>query len=173
MSKIRTALCHEISDDIHSLKLEAVDLADPGPGEVQIAITACSVNFSDILTIQGKYQNKPPLPFAPGGEIAGDIEKVGEGVQKFKPGDRVLAGTGFGGFAEGINILASRTRLIPSGLGYAKAGPISSTSCPMRSGAEGRRWAKCSLGYQDKELRVKLKFAFCLLRGVISGHGAG
>ena len=57
--------------------LEELDLPPPAPGEVQVRLKACAVNFPDILMIQGKYQFKPPLPFAPGGEAAGDVVAVG------------------------------------------------------------------------------------------------
>ena len=66
--------CEEISEDIGSIVLNEVELADPGPGEVRVRLKACAVNFPDLLMIQGKYQFKPPLPFAPGSEAAGDIE---------------------------------------------------------------------------------------------------
>lgn len=104
-----------------------MDLSDPGPGQVQIAVKACSVNFPDILMIQGKYQHKPQLPFAPGGECAGDITKVGQGVSNFKAGDRVIVGTGFGvgGFAEAINVYAIQAKLIPGKVSYAKAASYS------------------------------------------------
>ena len=65
--------CEEISEDIGSIVLKEVELADPGPGEVRVRLKACAVNFPDLLMIQGKYQFKPPLPFAPGSEAAGDI----------------------------------------------------------------------------------------------------
>ena len=65
--------CEEISEDIGSIVLKEVELSDPGPGEVRVRLKACAVNFPDLLMIQGKYQFKPPLPFAPGSEAAGDI----------------------------------------------------------------------------------------------------
>ena len=58
--------CEEISEDIGSIVLKEVELSDPGPGEVRVRLKACAVNFPDLLMIQGKYQFKPPLPFAPG-----------------------------------------------------------------------------------------------------------
>lgn len=62
MRKIATYLCHEISEDIGSISLEEARLEDPRPDEVQVELKACSVNFPDLLMIQGKYQFKPPLP---------------------------------------------------------------------------------------------------------------
>ncbi len=81
--------------------LEWTELPDPepGPGEVAIDVKAIGCNFADILMVQGKYQVKPPLPFAPGGELAGIIRSTGEGVVGFHPGDRVCALPGWGAYA--------------------------------------------------------------------------
>ena len=78
------------------------ELSAPGAGEVQIELKACAVNFTDLLMIQGKYQFKPPLPFAPGTEAAGDIVAVGEGVEDYTVGNRVVMGMRYGGFAESV-----------------------------------------------------------------------
>jgi NADPH2:quinone reductase len=119
--KIRTALCREHSENIDCLQIEEVELADPAAGEVQILLKACSVNFPDLLMIQDKYQFKPPLPFAPGGEFAGDVIAVGSGVTNFKPGDRVVSGGRFGGFAEAVNVAQEYVRPIPGNIAYEKA----------------------------------------------------
>lgn len=119
--KINTALCHQLSDDIGALVLETVDLAEPASDEVQIEVKACSVNFPDLLMIQGKYQFKPPLPFAPGGEIAGLVTAVGESVTGVAPGDRVIASARYGGFAEAMNVPAGAVKPIPGELSFAKA----------------------------------------------------
>lgn len=81
--------------------LAMVDTPTPNPaeGQVLIKVAACGVNFADTLMVQGKYQEKPALPFAPGLEIAGVIEKAGPGVS-LTPGTRVAALCGHGGFAE-------------------------------------------------------------------------
>src|ERR1700719_5057825 len=83
-------------------ELEVKDVPSPRPGKGQVAITvrACGVNFPDVLLIQNKYQFKPTLPFAPGGEIAGIVKTVGEGVTSLKSGDRVIASIGSGGFVD-------------------------------------------------------------------------
>jgi NADPH2:quinone reductase len=75
--------------------------------------------------IQGKYQFKPPLPFAPGGEFAGDVCAVGSDVTRFKIGDRVMAGTRYGGFAEVVNCPDSAVKMIPGNLAYDKAASYS------------------------------------------------
>ncbi len=123
--KIRAFRCHEINEDISSLVLDTLELAPPADNEVQIAIRACAVNFPDLLMIQGKYQFKPPLPFAPGGEYAGDVVAVGDSVNEFKPGDRVIGGNRYGGYAEGINAPVETVRSIPGDLSYEKAASYS------------------------------------------------
>lgn len=95
-----------------SLVLEEVP--DPVPGENQavVRVHAAGVNFPDSLIIQNKYQFKPDLPFSPGGECAGVIEAVGPGVTNVKPGDRVIAFTVFGAFAEKL-LVADASALVP------------------------------------------------------------
>ena len=94
-----------------SLVIEEVEPLKPGKGQVVIGVKACGVNFPDTLIIQGKYQSKPPFPFIPGGEVAGIIKEVGEGADHVEVGDRVIAFTGLGGFAE--EVVADVPRLIP------------------------------------------------------------
>lgn len=95
------ALLSKAAGGPETLVLEEVPDPVPGPGEVRIAVKACAVNFPDVLVIEDKYQFKPPRPFAPGSEIAGLIDMVGEGVTKWKVGDRVLSSTSSsGGMAE-------------------------------------------------------------------------
>ncbi len=123
--KIKTALAHKISEDITSLELVELTLPAPEADEVQIRVMACSVNFPDILMIQGKYQFQPPLPFAPGGEFAGEVISVGSNVSGFKAGDRVVSGTRYGGFAEAINVPQALVRKIPDSLAFDKAASYS------------------------------------------------
>ena len=73
---MKTIRCHQINDDISTVSLDDIDIAPPGAGEVQVKVMACSINFPDVLMIQGKYQFAPPLPFAPGGEFAGEVVAV-------------------------------------------------------------------------------------------------
>ncbi|MBU4567506.1 MAG: NADPH:quinone oxidoreductase family protein, partial [Alphaproteobacteria bacterium] len=83
-----------------ALVIEDVAVPTPGKGQVLIEVKACGVNFPDSLMIQDLYQFKPPRPFSPGGEVAGLVSALGEGVSHVKPGDRVLASVGSGGMAE-------------------------------------------------------------------------
>lgn len=95
--------------------LEFQNLPSPatGPGQVLIRVHAAGVNFPDTLIIQGTYQAKPNLPFTPGGEVAGVVLKVGEGVAHVQPGDRVLAAMTWGAFAEEVVAEAWRVHAIP------------------------------------------------------------
>ena len=95
--------------------LEIGELPDPvaKPGEVIVAVKACAINYPDVLVIEDKYQFKPQRPFAPGGEVAGVVESVGEGVTAWKPGDRVMGNTGNGGLVEKIAMKADNIYAIP------------------------------------------------------------
>ena len=96
-----------------TLRLE--ELADPvaAQGELLVRVRAAAINFPDVLIIEDKYQLKPPRPFAPGGEIAGEVEAVGDGVTGWNVGDRVIAVTGFGGLAEKVVIPARSAISLP------------------------------------------------------------
>ncbi|MDR3498875.1 MAG: NADPH:quinone oxidoreductase family protein [Parvibaculum sp.] len=118
---MRTLRVHELSEDISVLRMDEVTLPPPGEGELRLKLKACSINFPDILMVQGKYQFKPELPFAPGMEGAGIVDAVGAGVTKFRPGDKVVAGLRIGGFAEEVNIPAGNCRPIPAGMDFVKA----------------------------------------------------
>ncbi len=93
------------------LVLEEIPPRQPGRGEVLIAVKACGVNFFDALIVQGKYQTRPPVPFSPGGEVAGVIGALGEGVTGLAAGMRVLAFTGHGGYAE--EVIADAASVVP------------------------------------------------------------
>jgi NADPH2:quinone reductase len=94
------------------------DVLDPllGPSQILIAVAACGVNFPDALIIQNKYQFKPELPFSPGGEVAGKVLSLGEGVTQFQVGQSVLALCGWGGFAEKVAVDIDRVFAMPPGL---------------------------------------------------------
>jgi len=81
------------------LVVSDLELPEPKAGEVRVRVEAAGVNFPDALIVQKKYQVQPPLPFTPGTEVAGTVDALGEGVSHLKPGDRVAAFVGLGGFA--------------------------------------------------------------------------
>ena len=117
---MKALLCKQFGPP-ESLVLEDVPSPKPGPGEVVISIKAASVNFPDVLIIQNKYQFKPPLPFSPGSELAGVVKEVGPGVTHVKPGDKVIAFTTYGAFAEEVKTEATRLLPMPQGMDYASA----------------------------------------------------
>jgi NADPH2:quinone reductase len=104
-----------------TLRLTEVPEPTPAAGQVLIGVEACGVNFPDTLIIEGKYQVKPPMPFAPGGEVAGRVLSVGEGVTTVEPGDRVFALTGYGGFAERVVANANATLPMPDRMDFVTA----------------------------------------------------
>jgi NADPH:quinone reductase-like Zn-dependent oxidoreductase len=109
---VRALLSHEPGGP-ETLRLD--DLPDPavGPGGLLVRVRAAAINYPDVLIIEDKYQLKPPRPFAPGGEIAGVVEAVGEGVDGWSVGDRVIAVTGFGGLAEKVVVPARSAYRLP------------------------------------------------------------
>jgi NADPH:quinone reductase-like Zn-dependent oxidoreductase len=107
-----------------TLTLDEIDTPVPGTGEVLVAVKACAINFPDTLIIRDMYQFKPPRPFAPGGEISGIVEAVGEGVEGFKIGDKVLGGMGNGGLAEKVIVPAGRLFPVPEGVPFEKAASL-------------------------------------------------
>ena len=107
---MRAILCKELGP-ADKLVMEDIASPEPGKGQVKIKVKAAGLNFPDTLIIEGKYQIKPALPFSPGGEMAGEVIAVGEGVKRYQPGQRVMGLTGYGAFAE--EILAPESNLIP------------------------------------------------------------
>jgi NADPH:quinone reductase len=93
------------------MELREVPAPTPGKNQVLITVKACGVNFPDVLMLADKYQFKPALPFPPGGEVAGVVKALGEGVTGFAVGDRVAVSIGNGGFAE--EVLADARRCVP------------------------------------------------------------
>jgi NADPH:quinone reductase len=110
---MRAILCKDFGPP-ESLVLE--DVAEPraGRGEVVVDVHASAVNFPDVLIIQNLYQFKPPLPFSPGGEVAGVVSEVGDDVTAVRVGDRVLASTGWGGLAEKVKVAATGCVPVPA-----------------------------------------------------------
>jgi NADPH2:quinone reductase len=104
-----------------TLVFEEVAEPAPGPGEAVVSVKAASVNFPDVLIIENKYQLKPPLPFSPGSELAGVVAAVGDGVTTCSPGDRVMAITGYGAFAEAVKTEAWRLVAMPARMNFPTA----------------------------------------------------
>ncbi|MGK2949014.1 MAG: NADPH:quinone oxidoreductase family protein [Acidimicrobiales bacterium] len=120
---MRAVVCQEFAPIDRLVIEERADLA-PGPGKVVVAVRAAGVNFVDGLFVQGKYQIKPPLPFTPGGEVAGDVVAVGDGVDPVAVGDRVLAMPWLGGFASQVEVAAGAVVPIPGDLSYGQAAAL-------------------------------------------------
>ncbi len=120
---VKALLCVEHGPP-EKLVLQDLPAPEPGPGQVRVAMRAAGVNFPDVLIIQNLYQTKPPLPFVPGSEAAGVVDSVGEGVTRFRVGDRVMAMIGQGAFQECF--LAAETQLvaIPEQMPFAVAASI-------------------------------------------------
>lgn len=102
---------------------ELVETNSPTPvnGEILLEISACGLNFGDLLMAKGQYQEKPDLPFTLGMEVAGTIREVGEGVQGFEPGMRVLVGGGSGGLADFGTFPATKAIRIPDSMSFTDA----------------------------------------------------
>jgi NADPH:quinone reductase-like Zn-dependent oxidoreductase len=106
--------------------LRVTDLPDPqpGPGQLLVSVHAAAINYPDVLIIEDKYQLKPPRPFAPGGEIAGEVIGIGEGVQGWSTGDRIIAVPGFGGLSELIAIPAAAAFRLPPERSYTEGAAL-------------------------------------------------
>jgi NADPH2:quinone reductase len=103
---------------LEKLAIQEIPKPRPGPGQVLLDVKASSLNFPDALMVQGLYQVKPPLPFSPGTEMAGVVVETGSDVRGFKPGDRVIAIAGWGGFAEECAVDAGRLIPLPDGMDF-------------------------------------------------------
>ncbi len=104
-----------------TLQLSDIESPEPGPEEVRVRVHACGTNYPDTLMIEDKYQFRPPRPFAPGGEIAGEIDAVGSAVTDLQPGDRVIGMTGWGGMAEQVVLPAIKCARMPEGMPWDEA----------------------------------------------------
>ena len=96
-----------------TLRIEEVSDPKPGPAELLVGVRACSINYPDALIIEDKYQLKPPRPFAPGSEIAGEVIAAGDAVAGWAAGDRLIAALGYGGLAEKVVVPAERAFRLP------------------------------------------------------------
>ena len=114
---MKAVLCHDFGSP-DSLKLEEIASPPVAAGEVKIRVRACGVNFPDVLLVQGLYQLRPPFPFSPGLEVAGDVIEVGADVETPRVGDRVIATMMYGGFAEEVVAPAAQTLPMPAAMSY-------------------------------------------------------
>lgn len=117
---MRALICNEFAP-LEALRVGELPEPRPAAGEVTIRVRAAGINFYDTLIVQGKYQVKPPFPFSPGGEVAGEVVAVGEGVGHVRPGDRVCAFTSYGGYAEVCKAKASQTWPLPDAVAFDAA----------------------------------------------------
>ena len=123
---VKALLCKQEGTP-ESLVLEDLPEPTPGPGEVRVAVRHVGINFPDCLMIEGKYQVKPPFPFAPGGEFSGVVGAVGEGVTSVAVGDRVAGGSGHGALAEALVVSAASLRKVAEGMPLAVAAAWNTT----------------------------------------------
>ncbi len=117
----RALVCPALADDFSTLTIEQRTLPMPAHGEVRVKMRAASLNFPDVLMTQGKYQLKPPLPFVPGMEGAGEVVALGEGVGGAKVGDAVVVASRFGMIAEEVNVPAVTLRPKAATMSWAEA----------------------------------------------------
>ncbi len=107
---MRAIVCHELTGPA-ALRLDDVAIPRPGPGQVRIRVRACGVNFADSLITRGQYQQQPQPPFSPGFEVSGEVLELGAAVQGIAIGERVIAMTPHGGYAE--QVIADSKRCVP------------------------------------------------------------
>ena len=104
-----------------TLVLEEMPEPQPGAGQVRVRVRAVGINYPDVLIIEDRYQVRPPRPFPPGAEAAGTVDAVGEGVDGFAVGDRVLAMPGWGALAEKVVVKAERCARLPDAMPFDEA----------------------------------------------------
>lgn len=117
---MRSVVCTSLGslDDVH---VDEREPPTPGPGQALVEVRAAGVNYVDGLICQGRYQMRPQTPYVPGGELAGVVTMVGDGVSGVQPGDRVMAMTGWGAFAEQVAVAAEALAPIPASLSFGQA----------------------------------------------------
>jgi NADPH2:quinone reductase len=123
---MRALLCKELGPP-ERLTIEDIDPPQPGPGEVVVDVRAAGINFPDTLIIRGRYQFKPELPFVPGGEAAGTVAALGDGVDRYRVGDRVIALAPYGAFAERMTVPAALTLPLPASIDFEAGAGIGTT----------------------------------------------
>ena len=146
---MKAVLCKQYGPP-ESLVYEDTPSPKPGPGEVVLSVKAAGVNFPDVLIIENKYQFKPLLPFSPGSELAGIVKEVGADVTHVKPGDRVMAFTVYGAFAEEIVLDAFRVLHMPEGMDFSTAAAVLLTYGTMDHALRDRGALKANETGQDE-----------------------
>ncbi|MEO5899219.1 MAG: NADPH:quinone oxidoreductase family protein [Ilumatobacteraceae bacterium] len=112
---MKAAVVRELGE-LDDVTVAEVDDPVAGPGQVVIDVAACAVNFPDVLMVRGQYQERPPLPFIAGQEVAGVVSAIGEGVTSLHIGERVIGAAGRGGFAEKVAVRESGVYPLPDGV---------------------------------------------------------
>lgn len=114
---MKAMVCRELTGPA-ALRLEEVAEPRPAPHQVRIRVRACGVNFADSLITRGQYQKQPQPPFSPGFELSGEVLELGAGVEKIAVGDRVIAMTGYGGYAEQAAVDVNRCTPMPAAMSW-------------------------------------------------------
>ena len=106
--------------------LRVEDRPEPtvGPGQVRVAVRAAGINFADLMARSGVYPEAPPLPSVVGYEVAGEVDSVGAGVDGFAIGDRVIAGTRFGGYAELVSVDQGQVLPLPDAMSFEQGAAV-------------------------------------------------
>lgn len=123
---MKAVLCERLGGP-GTLVLRDLEMPEPGPGEVLVRVAAAALNFFDTLIIEGKYQFRPELPFSPGAEFAGQVMSVGEGVELFEPGDRVMGYVRWGAVREAVIATEDDLVLLPDGVSEEVAAGLTVT----------------------------------------------
>ena len=107
-----------------NLEMGEIDAPVAGPGDLPVRVHACAINYPDVLIIEDKYQFKPPRPFAPGGEIAGEVIAVGDKVEGWTVGDRMIGASGWNGLAEQAVVPARNAYKLPEGRSFTEGAAL-------------------------------------------------
>lgn len=121
-------MCRQLGEP-EDLVVEDLDTVPCGLDQVRVRIWASGVNYVDALFVQGRYQIKPPLPFVPGSEIAGEVTEVGPAVEGWQVGDRAMASIGIGGFADEAVLRPEQLTRIPDELSFGQAATMGQSYC--------------------------------------------
>jgi NADPH:quinone reductase len=137
---MRALRLHALGEPVDVLKIEELDIPTPRAGEVVVRVEAAALNFPDVLLCRGQYQEKPPLPFTPGVEMAGVVHAIGDGVSSVAVGDRVLGSPAFvhGGLTEYTLTTAGSVAVIPPTMSFDAAAALRVTYYTGHAGLHRR-----------------------------------